>query len=471
MKRLITLALIIVLIPLGAHSQNAAWYFMTGPHFVDYYAPDGGGYLATENWNGDAMPKQFYVGRSLIHGLELGTSLSLLDIQDFPGELVNNNFLDWDLMISYKPLYKKVIDKGHWFDPYLWVGPGINRINEETNPLVNVGVGIDFWLNEWVAFNLHTAYDAVMGDGKAYTHHGTGIKFRIAGLKDRDGDGIADKDDLCPDVFGLATLKGCPDKDGDGITDLQDACPDIAGLESLKGCPDSDGDGIADKDDDCPKAKGLAAFKGCPDTDGDGIADKDDDCPQVAGLAALKGCPDRDGDGIADTKDNCPDQAGPVATQGCPDRDGDGIADANDKCPDVKGILKNQGCPEITAEKKKEIEEEIRFSAKNIQFETASDVIRQVSYKDLDNIVNIMNRFPSSTFDIEGHTDDRGNDAMNLDLSKRRAASVKAYFIGKGIDASRLFSEGYGETRPIAPNAKAEGRTQNRRVEISLRGN
>lgn len=84
-------------------------------------------------------------------------------------------------------------------------------------------------------------------------------------------------------------------------------------------------------------------------------------------------------------------------------------------------------------------------------------------------LLNIMKNFPNTKFDIHGHTDNTGDDAMNLDLSKRRAASVKKYFMDKSIDGSRLFPEGYGETKPITTNDTPEGRQQNRRVEIKLR--
>jgi hypothetical protein len=92
--------------------------------------------------------------------------------------------------------------------------------------------------------------------------------------------------------FGLAALNGCPDTDGDGIADKDDACPEVAGLASLKGCPDADGDGIADKDDKCPTCRSKDNA-GCPwpDTDKDGVYDKDDMCPTVAGPASNKGCP------------------------------------------------------------------------------------------------------------------------------------------------------------------------------------
>lgn len=83
-----------------------------------------------------------------------------------------------------------------------------------------------------------------------------------------------------------------PDADGDGVADKDDACPNEAGLAALGGCPDADGDGVADKDDTCPNEAGLADLGGCPDADGDGIADQDDACPNEAGVAALNGCPE-----------------------------------------------------------------------------------------------------------------------------------------------------------------------------------
>lgn len=82
-----------------------------------------------------------------------------------------------------------------------------------------------------------------------------------------------------------------PDKDGDGVMDNVDKCPDVPGLPEFDGCPDSDGDGIPDDLDKCPDVPGLPEFNGCPDTDGDGIADADDGCPEAFGLPENNGCP------------------------------------------------------------------------------------------------------------------------------------------------------------------------------------
>lgn len=143
------------------------------------------------------------------------------------------------------------------------------------------------------------------------------------GNADRDGDGLPDAEDRCPDQFGPELFKGCPDKDNDGIADPDDACPDQAGY--LDGCPDSDTDGIPDFIDQCPYRPGPPQQAGCPnaDTDADGIPDEEDKCPDRAGPASRNGCPpeDIDRDGITDEHDQCPKIAGSRAHFGCPELD------------------------------------------------------------------------------------------------------------------------------------------------------
>jgi len=177
------------------------------------------------------------------------------------------------------------------------------------------------------------------------------------GCPDRDGDGIADAEDACPNQAGLPENNGCPapgerDRDGDGLLDEADACPDEAGSPSAEGCPDADGDGIGDATDTCPAEPGLPERDGCPvpgDLDGDGIPDAGDACPEESGLPEHGGCPDRDGDGVRDGDDACPDEAGAPAHAGCPDRDGDGTPDSEDLSPDEPGPAEGGGAPDTGA--------------------------------------------------------------------------------------------------------------------------
>ena len=279
------------------------------------------------------------------------------------------------------------------------------------------------------------------------------------GCPDEDGDGISDMDDKCPNLAGVVENMGCPsDRDKDGVYDVDDLCPDLAG--TLKGCPDSDKDGVADKDDKCPQIAGT--LMGCPDSDRDGIADKDDKCPNEPGPASNAGCPnDRDKDGVEDAKDPCPDTPGKF--NGCPDTDGDGLADNLDKCPNTPGIAANNGCPEIKKEDKKVLDVAMR----NVQFTTGTATLTKASYKNLNDVINVLKKYPEMMLNIEGHTDDVGEDVNNQKLSERRANACMNYITSKGIVASRLMASGYGESKPIGDNKTSEGRKSNRRTEFN----
>jgi outer membrane protein OmpA-like peptidoglycan-associated protein len=295
---------------------------------------------------------------------------------------------------------------------------------------------------------------------------------------DRDGDGVPDLDDACPDLAGKPEFKGCPDADGDGIVDAEDACPKEAGPRETQGCPiakDSDGDGIPDDIDRCPlDPEDLDAFQdedGCPDADndGDGIVDRLDACPNDAGPIENRGCPivDRDGDGVLDPQDKCPAQAGIKENEGCPDvdRDGDTVADRMDKCPEQFGPPPD-GCPKkysLVEVKRERIE--IR---QQVHFDTAKYRILPASFPLLDQVVQVLNDFPKMRISIEGHTDSVGTEVSNLRLSQRRAEAVRDYLMAKGIGPARLDATGFGPTRPVASNKTAKGRAQNRRTEFRV---
>ena len=233
---------------------------------------------------------------------------------------------------------------------------------------------------------------------------------------------------------------------------------------------DTDGDGILDNVDKCPTVRGLAKYEGCPipDTDKDGINDEEDKCVTVPGLAKYQGCPipDTDNDGINDEEDKCPTQPGVARYQGCPvpDKDNDGVNDEEDKCPNLAGPRENDGCPVINEEVRKRVD----FAANNILFVTGSAKLQSKSNAGLNEVVKILQENPDMKLAIDGHTDNVGNDASNQKLSDDRAAAVKAYFVKKGIDESRITSAGHGETMPIADNKTAAGRQKNRRVEMKL---
>ncbi len=295
----------------------------------------------------------------------------------------------------------------------------------------------DFKINAGVGVGLSQAYGSPGFRALLGVDWIPGMERPKSAVADRDGDGIPDNEDACPDVPGVRTddpkTNGCPmpapplppDTDGDGVYDMDDACPDKAGAKS-----------------DNPKTNG------CPDRDKDGVFDFEDACPDVPGVRTddpkTNGCPppdpDRDHDGIPNEADACPDEAGPPN-------------------PDPK----KNGCPlAFVSQGQIKITEQVKFATGSARILADSDKLMSAVFKILSDHPEIK------LVRIEGHTDNTGSAALNKTLSGQRAASVVAWLTLHGVDKSRLASEGFGSERPIDTNATVEGKANNRRVEFHI---
>jgi OmpA-OmpF porin, OOP family len=210
---------------------------------------------------------------------------------------------------------------------------------------------------------------------------------------------------------------------------------------------DSDGDGVPDDRDKCPGTpKGVKVdADGCPlDSDGDGVPDYRDKCPNNTPLEISKG----------------------VDADGCPlDSDGDGVPDYRDKCPGTpKGVkVDADGCGVVDRVVQEILGSDITFGFNRAdltpQGNATLDRIATEILSQIDFVKDIR---------VVGHTDSVGSDKYNQTLSERRAASVANYLISKGVPADKVIREGRGKRQPIATNATAAGRAQNRRVEIDI---
>lgn len=319
---------------------------------------------------------------------------------------------------------------------------------ESRNLTAALGLGLEYFISEgfsievgarhtWIVDNTIDNIGTSNADylyGPAYADANQrmfagmiGMTFYFGGNKDKDGDGIENDYDRCPEQA----------EDFDGYMD-EDGCPD----------PDNDGDGIADAQDNCPDDA----------EDMDGYQD-DDGCPE----------PDNDGDGVIDAKDQCPDEAedmdGFQDDDGCPeaDNDGDGVLDAQDDCPDTPADVEvdENGCPVVA-----EIAVEGSVVLKGVTFTVGKAELTAESAAVLDEVAVSLHAWPNVTIEIQGHTDSSGSADLNKALSMMRAEAVREYLIVHGIDPGRMTSVGYGEDRPIAENSSPEGRRVNRRVEL-----
>ncbi|MGH2668778.1 MAG: OmpA family protein, partial [bacterium] len=136
------------------------------------------------------------------------------------------------------------------------------------------------------------------------------------------------------------------------------------------------------------------------------------------------------------------------------DLDSDGVIDSRDVCPGTPrgAAVDNRGC----------------WVVKGLLFATDSSAIDAKGKRSLDEVATVLRQNPNLRVQIDGHTDSTASDGYNRTLSARRAQAARSYLIAKGIDEDRLEAKGFGESKPAADNATAEGRSQNRRTEIEV---
>jgi len=118
--------------------------------------------------------------------------------------------------------------------------------------------------------------------------------------------------------------------------------------------------------------------------------------------------------------------------------------------------------------KKDEIKVGQTIQLKNVFFAFNKSDLLPDSYPELNKVADFLKDNPTVEIELAGHTDNVGSDEYNMELSDKRANSVKTYLVSQGISADRLRAKGYGETQPIAPNDYDWGREKNRRVEFTI---
>ena len=354
------------------------------------------------------------------------------------------------LGLRYDPFAKEKFVDQDWSAGFWLSGEaGFSATGQWLRPIVDFKVGYDFAIDGgWVAMGPMVGYhhtfqsdSALRPDDANILQLGFHLMFDGAHREteakpknlDRDGDGIPDATDQCPDeaedIDGFQDEDGCPelDNDQDGVPDIQDRCPleaeDIDGFQDDDGCPD-------------------------PDNDGDGIVDALDQCPNEA----------EDMDGFQD-EDGCPDL----------DNDGDGILDRDDACPNepevFNGYADHDGCPD--AEQIRVVGDHIVLDDR-VHFQTNSAVIRIVSYPLLERLAGLLNEHPEYlTIEIQGHTDNRGPELFNQRLSEQRARAVLEFLVERGhVERSKLSHKGYGSKQPMLAEDTENAWFMNRRVDI-----
>ncbi|WP_374329693.1 OmpA family protein [Soonwooa sp.] len=417
-----------------AQTTSNPWVIGVGMHGVNHVAQRSqfSGTFSAWNVKENLLGVSKYSITPPLSKLTVARNLNkylVLDWQTTVGNVDNKRFgldkeffLQTGLGLQFK--FNGLWNEDSWFDPYLRVGAnylrhdytgvsfpitdtkarggrtyaafdgdgGAGKANHFT---VATGAGLNLWVTKNFGLGVQGDYVSTPVDKSNIANFwqaSASLLFRF-GNTDRDKDGIPDKEDRCPDTFGLAEFQGCPDTDGDGIPDIDDQCPDVAGPKENNGCP-------------------------WPDTDGDGVLDKDDQCPTVAGPAENNGCP-------------------------WPDTDGDGVLDKDDACPTVFGLKEYNGCPKPADA----YATEATGALQGILFDFNKSSIKAESNPKLDQASTIIKGSKDGLFLVEGQTDKKGSEAYNLKLSRERAASVVRALEARGVSGDQLKSIGVGEQK------------------------
>ena len=313
---------------------------------------------------------------------------------------------------------------------HLYSGAACGSVKGDFTTLATAGALVRVTADVTASLMVGTGQGGARGDA---FHVGAGIIWAPQpvgtarpGAGDRDGDGIPDGADACPDE----------PEDKDGFQD-EDGCPD----------PDNDGDGIADSRDKCPNEP----------EDKDGFQDEDG-CPD----------PDNDGDGILDGADKCPndpeDKDGFEDEDGCPDldNDGDGFPDAVDKCPNdpetVNGFEDDDGCPDVRAttgpeERADRIDlkgQPITFGKDGKLTPQARNLLTQVATiikaKKLTVRVEVHLPLGTKATQAAAITAQKKKDKAN---AQRRAQAILDYLVTQGVAQSQVQAVGIGSDRPL----------------------
>ncbi len=449
--------------------------------------------------NGNFFIRHRFIGplEGQLNGSFLGT-ISRDDLDAYETDL---NSVDYRLLLR--------LFWTEYFSPYVYGGGGALYYNNSIAPtssftasteetgwvgFIPVGGGLQIGINDMVSIEVSGGYNLALSDdlNRYVSKEDDGYFNGVAGLTltgdngnaDPDGDGLTNNEEK-----ELGTDKKVADSDGDGLsdgdefrqfkTDPLNADTDSDGLSDSEEINvhntsprsgDSDNDGLSDKDE-------VMSHKTNPtnaDTDADGLSDKDE-------LMVHKTDPnngDVDGDGLSDGEEinNHKTNAKNV------DTDGDGLDDrveltthksnplsadsdngsVNDGVEVNRGTNPNDADDDVILE----IAEGAPIILDGITFATGKADITPESAAELEKAYRTLNAYPDMLVEIHGYTDVTGSRRGNLRLSQRRADSVRAWLIRRGIDGSRINSKGFGPDNPVATNETAEGRAKNRRIEF-----
>lgn len=418
MKKLsILFTLILLLTSTHVFSQNMLkkWYISGGVHAVNHPSVRGfgEGLFDGDNWSFVPPLSQISVARTLNRSFAVDLQASIGEI-DNKRLMIDNEFMVLaGIGLRYRFANGYILNETSWFDPYLRFGANYYRM----------------------------PYRGLTFNPVEYADDGNGNMVPVSGVIDVWGDALENGAVADNDHFALSGGLGINfwlwPKIGINIEAQYVAVPAIK----------------SDYIDFFQAKAGLAFRFGKNDRDKDGIVDEEDECPDTWGLKEFNGCPDTDGDKIPDHLDECP-------TEPCPNGEETDEYYCENGC---KKIKEKPVEPVVDVPVAEEPVKEITFE--DILFEYNKSNLNEAAAEKIKQAAEKIKAEGGNYF-VDGFADSIGSDQYNINLSRKRAQTVKDALVKEGVEASRLEVRAFGEQYPKCTNETEEGRACNRRVVV-----